>query len=228
MQITNINETLVVDSRLIAQELGIKHGDWMRNVVAKYQKQAEQAFGQLRFENGTVTNSVGAVNKVRFVYLTEDQSLFFMTLSRNTEIVVECKIQLIKSFSEAKKLLEGRPVRPVINPALTIAQELHTITNLLPNQPRLLQLLTDVTLNHHLEGQYVLPGRPLRGLTEIATEMGFPINHSNRGQLGKYIVSLEVFQPVKEDRLVNGMMLPVNCYEDTPELREAITNFFTH
>ena len=49
---------LVVDSRLIAIELGIKHGDWMRNVVAKYQSQTEQAFGQLRFENGTVTNSV--------------------------------------------------------------------------------------------------------------------------------------------------------------------------
>ena len=93
------NGILVVDSRLIAQELGIKHGDWMRNVVAKYQSQTEQAFGQLRFENGTVTNSVGAVNKVRFVYLTEEQSLFFMTLSRNTERVVQCKIQLVKAFS---------------------------------------------------------------------------------------------------------------------------------
>ena len=63
LTVSENNGVLVVDSRLIAVELGIKHGDWMRNVVAKYQSQTEQAFGQLRFENGTVTNSVGAVNR---------------------------------------------------------------------------------------------------------------------------------------------------------------------
>ena len=95
---------LVVDSRLIAIELGIKHGDWMRNIVKKYQKQAEQAFGGLRFENGVPDKPTG--NPPQFVYLTEEQSIFFMTLSRNTEKVVQCKIKLVKAFSEAKKLLE--------------------------------------------------------------------------------------------------------------------------
>jgi phage regulator Rha-like protein len=96
---------LVVDSRLIAEELGINHGDWMRNVVAKYQKETEQAFGHLRFENGTVTNSVGAINTVKFVYLTEDQATFLMTLSTNTSEVVRCKVLLVTQFSQARRLL---------------------------------------------------------------------------------------------------------------------------
>jgi hypothetical protein len=52
---------------ILFEELGINHGDWIRNVVAKYQKETEQAFGHLRFENGTVTNSVGAINTVKMV-----------------------------------------------------------------------------------------------------------------------------------------------------------------
>ena len=94
---------LVVDSRLIAIELGIKHGDWMRNVVAKYKSQTEQAFGFLRFEHGEIK---GRGQPEKFVYLTEEQAIFFMTLSRNTERVVQCKIQLVKAFTKAKKLLE--------------------------------------------------------------------------------------------------------------------------
>ena len=98
---------LVVDSRLIAEELNINHKDWLNNIIKKYQSKTEQAFGQLCFQNTTVINSVGAKNEVKFVYLTEDQSLFYMTLSRNTEEVVNCKLQLVQKFSQAKKLLSG-------------------------------------------------------------------------------------------------------------------------
>ncbi len=94
---------LVVDSRLIAQELNVDHGDWMRNIIYKYQSQAEQAFGILRFENGEIK---GRGQPEKFVYLTEDQATFFMTLSRNTPEVVRCKVLLVTQFSKAKKALE--------------------------------------------------------------------------------------------------------------------------
>jgi phage regulator Rha-like protein len=42
---------LVVDSRLIAKELGIQHESFIET-VEKYKKQSEQAFGVLRFETG--------------------------------------------------------------------------------------------------------------------------------------------------------------------------------
>lgn len=115
---------LVIDSRLIAAELGLNHSDWMKNVVRKYESKIEANFGHLRFENGTVTNSVGAVNKVLFAWLTEEQSNFLMTLSRNTDQVIEAKIKLVKAFTEAKKrLATSAPSQP-----LTQIQILASIT----------------------------------------------------------------------------------------------------
>lgn len=110
--ITQQGDALVVDSRLIAERLGVNHKDWYRNILLKYQTETEQAFGQLRFENGTVKNSVGAVNKVNFALLTEDQATFLMTLSRNTPEVVTCKAVLVKSFSEAKQIIQAKHQAP--------------------------------------------------------------------------------------------------------------------
>jgi phage regulator Rha-like protein len=101
---------LVVDSRLIAERLGVNHSDWYRNIVIKYQTETEQAFGHLRFENDTVTNSVGAVNTVKFALLTEDQATFLMTLSRNTPEVIACKQDLVIKFSRAKQLLKEQGI----------------------------------------------------------------------------------------------------------------------
>ncbi|MGL6342313.1 MAG: Rha family transcriptional regulator [Waterburya sp.] len=100
---------LVVDSRLIAQELGIEHESFMKT-VDRYKNQAEQAFGFLRFEVGEIQ---GRGQPEKFVYLTEDQATFLMTLSRNTPEVVRCKILLVTQFSKAKKLLEEQGYKQV-------------------------------------------------------------------------------------------------------------------
>lgn len=94
--------SLVVDSRLIAKELAVTHKSFMET-VKKYQKQTEQAFGGLRFETAVPEKPTG--NPPQFVYLTEDQATFLMTLSRNTPEVVKCKVLLVAQFSKAKKLL---------------------------------------------------------------------------------------------------------------------------
>lgn len=95
---------LVVDSRLVAQELGIEHESFMKT-VEKYKTQAEQAFGGLRFEIGVPDKPTG--NPPRFVLLTEEHATFYMTLSRNTPEVVQLKLKLVQAFSEAKRLLRG-------------------------------------------------------------------------------------------------------------------------
>jgi len=92
---------LLVDSRLIAARIAIEHESFMRTIT-KYQTQAEQAFGILRFEIGEI---IGRGQPEKFTFLTEDQATFLMTLSRNTPEVVQCKIELVKKFSEAKRLL---------------------------------------------------------------------------------------------------------------------------
>ena len=71
--------------------------------IRKYEKQTEQAFGGLRFETAVPEKPTG--NPPQFVYLTEDQATFLMTLSRNTPEVVRCKVILVTQFSQAKKAL---------------------------------------------------------------------------------------------------------------------------
>ena len=95
---------LVVDSRLIADSLAIDHESFMKT-INKYQTQAEQAFGILRFQIGEIQ---GRGQPEKYCFLTEDQAFFFMTLSRNTSRVVSAKLSLVKSFSEAKKLLRQK------------------------------------------------------------------------------------------------------------------------
>lgn len=90
---------LVVDSRLIAQELNIEHDSFM-STIQTYQTLTEQEFGIFRFQIG---KTKGRGRPERYVYLSEDQATFLMTLSRNTPEVVQCKLKLVKAFSKAKK-----------------------------------------------------------------------------------------------------------------------------
>ena len=106
------NETFVVDSRVVADQLGVNHSDWFRNIIKKYESQIQQGFGVLRFENGKPQTGSKGGRPDNFAWLTEDQCLFVMTLSRNTNQVIQCKINLVKAFSEARKKLEQQPVKP--------------------------------------------------------------------------------------------------------------------
>ena len=80
---------MVVDSRLIAEELDITHKSLMETIRG-YQSTIESTFGKLRFET-----EVNGANPARFVYLTEDQAAFVATLSRNSEQVVAFKADKI-------------------------------------------------------------------------------------------------------------------------------------
>lgn len=98
---------LVVDSRLVAEKLGIQHKNFLET-ARKYQEKLESRprFGHLRFQTETVTNSIGAVNQVVYILLTEVQATLLMTFSRNTPEVVEFKLDLVEAFDKAKKVLQ--------------------------------------------------------------------------------------------------------------------------
>ena len=106
LQVIEKDGVLLVDSRLIAARIGIEHESFVKTIT-KYQKQTEEAFGTIRFEIGSSEMPDGRINPKpeKYFLLSEDQATFLMTLSRNTPEVVECKIDLVKKFSEAKRLL---------------------------------------------------------------------------------------------------------------------------
>ena len=99
------NSVLVVDSRLVAANLDIKH----KNVLAtidKYLTKIESSFGAVAFETRQFKTKQGNRSTERIAWLTEEQATLLMTFSRNTERVVECKIALVEAFSKAKQVIK--------------------------------------------------------------------------------------------------------------------------
>ncbi len=113
----SLNNVWVVDSRLIAQDLGIEHKNLMET-IRKYQNKIENNFGKLTFE----TEAIGKTNQLqKFCYLTEDQAIFIGTLSRNTDEVVDFKLKLVKSFSNVRKeilQLQQNPQHQLLSPEI--------------------------------------------------------------------------------------------------------------
>ncbi|MGL5059042.1 MAG: hypothetical protein ACRC62_03585 [Microcoleus sp.] len=129
-----------------------------------------------------------------------------------------------------KELRDPRPspmsvALPPSDLALKVAQNIRGITDLLEDNPRLAQVLIDCAMNEVVAK--ALPASQLRGVAEIANEMGFRADASNRVKLGNFIKA-RGFEPQKETRLCNGVMTAINCYHDTPTLRDAIADFFEH
>jgi phage regulator Rha-like protein len=104
IQVTTIGDTLVVDSRLIAKELGIEHKAFLRT-IRKYLVEFEES-GILSFENAKPVESSLGGRPETFCYLNEEQAIYAMTLSRNTEKVRQCKRNLAKAFLKAKETIE--------------------------------------------------------------------------------------------------------------------------
>ena len=104
------SDRLVVDSRLIAQGLDINHKSFL-DTIRKYESLIQQRFGMIAFETASSKMPDGRINPKpeKFAWLTEDQSIFLMTLSRNTDQVVECKANLVEAFKNAR---ESQPSIP--------------------------------------------------------------------------------------------------------------------
>lgn len=95
--------TLVVDSRLVAEALGIQHKNFLA-MIEKHRQEAESdGFAPLAFETRMVKLPQGGSYKERWTWLDEKWANYFMTLSRNTKKVRAAKRQLVKAFSQAKQ-----------------------------------------------------------------------------------------------------------------------------
>lgn len=90
-----------IDSRIVADVLGIQHESFLRS-LEQYQGDLSQ-FGIFRFEIGKIK---GRGRPEKFAMLNEDQFIFAITLSSNTPRVVQAKMAVMKAFSEARRLLQ--------------------------------------------------------------------------------------------------------------------------
>jgi hypothetical protein len=129
------------------------------------------------------------------------------------------------------KVAEATPIVNNVTPLLAqqaagVADVIRHIADTLSDHPRLAQILIDTSMNTVIEQQPTLPGKTMRGVAEIASDMGYKVDQSNRTKLGK-VMARSGHAYTKESRVCNGIMRLINCYEDTPELRKSISEYFS-
>ena len=81
IEIVSQNDCLVVDSRLIADELGIEHATLLKT-IKKYLTEIQE-FGSLAFENKKLKRPQGGTYITNWCLLNEKQSQFVISKSRN-------------------------------------------------------------------------------------------------------------------------------------------------
>jgi anti-repressor protein len=149
------NDVLVVDSRLVANELGVNHGDWFKNVLLKYQQEIEADFGVIGFENGKPLKASLGGRPERFAWLSEEQATVLMTYSRNTELVRRCKRQLVRAFSEAKQV-----IKQIVPAQAQEIEKLKLELDLAKTQERLLATTNAIATLHGTEMLALMMGKP--------------------------------------------------------------------
>jgi anti-repressor protein len=146
---------LVVDSRLVADQLGIQHRSFFQKVILKYQQDIEEDWGVLRFEIAKLSQSNRGGRPERYALLTEQQAYLVLTYSKNTPQSRQCKRQLVKAFDKAKKVIqETIPAQ---------AQEIEKLKlelDLAKTQERLLKTTNAIATLHGTEMLALMMGKP--------------------------------------------------------------------
>jgi len=95
-------------------------------------------------------------------------------------------------------------------------------------QPKLAQELTDAMMNDITGRQKQITASNLRGVVEIACEMGYEKAKDSkiRSNLGRFVKSQVGHLAQQELRLCNGENRSINCYPDCDVVRDAIALFF--
>jgi phage regulator Rha-like protein len=225
-------DVLVVDSRLVAQELDIEHRA-LRQTIEKYLTELQE-FGVVTFEMSKPSEGSQGGRPERFCYLNEDQAIFVMTLSRNTEKVVKCKANLVKAFKQAKEQLEAiAPEKEIIAPrqlpdhsAVEYAHAAHMVETLPDNLLKQLvrdALIDEISLKQNLKYLPVAEKPKQYTIAKIrAKQLGYSDKQIGDGkQLGKFVKS----QLTPSFQEIIGRY-PVYHYEINEFLDSAIQRFF--
>lgn len=123
-----------------------------------------------------------------------------------------------------------KPEQPAlaIAPEVEVAREVAEIYGSLSTyNPRIAQLLVDSRVNRFM-GQAALTGtvEVWKGAVEIAEDLGYKVNHKERGKLGKHVKACVGHLGKEERRLCNGTNRPIMLYPVNEEVKNAVTGFF--
>lgn len=104
IQVSEVMGELRADSRTFAPKMDIRHRQLMENIY-KYQDKFEE-LGLLPVQTEAVEIEGARGTKYsQYFLLNEDQAYFMLTLSRNSDAVVNAKLALVKAFRKARNQL---------------------------------------------------------------------------------------------------------------------------
>lgn len=93
------------DTLIIAESTDNKHHAIMQ-MVRKHQERLEK-FGKIRFRHLKCENSKGG-RPIEYCYLNEPQATLLISFLKNTDIVADFKVELVRQFYEMKKFIAER------------------------------------------------------------------------------------------------------------------------
>lgn len=205
LDITTQNDTLVVDSRLIAEELEIEHRALMQT-IRKYLDRLERKT-PVTFQMDVVKRPQGGTYEVTYCFLNEAQATLLMTFSRNSDRVLDCKENLVEAFTAAKN------------------RSLQTTTTTTPRNYKeaLKALLAEVEAKEQLEAEKALLEQENHQLSEALDEL---FDYSS-------IVRIAKFNQVHESnfswRSLKAMSIKMGLeIKQVPDARYMTKNLYSH
>ncbi|MDY0278591.1 MAG: Rha family transcriptional regulator [Acholeplasma sp.] len=113
------NEEMTISHRVVAEQTANQEVS-IRNLINKFISDFEE-FGMVHFKNEAIKNSKNRINEIKTYFLNEQQAYLLLTYLRNTEIVRNFKVALVKAFFEMrerlypKNLFKGKSIIHTIN-----------------------------------------------------------------------------------------------------------------
>lgn len=95
-------EIPVTTSKLISERVQVKHKNVIE-LIQTHEKRLEK-FGRVAFETETL-NTKGGKQETKFYFLNEQQATLLVTFMKNTDIVADFKVELVKQFFAMRQIL---------------------------------------------------------------------------------------------------------------------------
>ena len=117
---------LRVSSTILSEELGVEHRATFQ-IIKKYQKRLEK-YGRVSFEM-IPFETAGGLQNTNVCYLNERQSIFLVTLSKNSEKAVDLKQKLTDSYHFYKSKKEEEETKLIPAPPKTFPEALRQLAD---------------------------------------------------------------------------------------------------
>jgi prophage antirepressor-like protein len=185
-------------------------------------------------ENRSLTKMVTVDGKLRDVTVLEEAGIYQLVFSSKLESAKQFQqwvfFDVLPSIRKTGKYeINQQPNEYRPSKALLASREVKEIhENTEDISPRLKQFLIDCCINEVIDAKYLRPADEpkLRGVVEIAQDMGHKVNQANRSQLGRFVKSVVPHLAQTEKRLCNGTEREIAVYPDTDEVRQCIAKYF--